>query len=168
MFTQPLMYKEIGGHKTVKQVYAAQLEAEGVVNAADVAAMDAALRENLDKALEAATNYKPNKADWLEGRWAGFTVAPGEEDRKGTNAVELDQLMSVGRAISELPKSFELNRKLVRQLQEKRKTIETGKDIDWATGEALAWGTLLAEGTPVRLSGQESGRGPLSQRSEER
>ncbi len=164
MFTQPLMYKEIGGHRTVKEVYAGQLEAEGVVSAADVAAMDGALREKLDKALEAATNYKPNKADWLEGKWAGFTVAPGEEDRKGVTAVELDQLVSVGRAISEAPKNFDLNRKITRQLLEKRKTIDTGENIDWATGEALAFGTLLAEGTPVRLSGQDSGRGTFSQR----
>ena len=164
MFTQPHMYKEIGGHKTVKEVYAARLEAEGVVTVSDVAAMDAELRGKLDKALEAATNYKPNKADWLEGKWAGFTEAPGEEDRKGTTAVEVDTLLSVGHAISEPPKDFDLNRKITRQLLEKRKTIDTGKDIDWATGEALAFGTLLAEGTPVRLSGQDSGRGTFSQR----
>src|SRR4029077_16521935 len=139
MFTQPLMYKEIGGHKTVKQVYAAQLEAEGVVNAADVAAMDAALRENLDKALEAATNYKPNKADWLEGKWSGFTVAPGEEDRKGATAIETELFQKVGRAISEPPQDFDLHRKIARRLQERRKTIDAGRDIDWATGEALAF-----------------------------
>ena len=164
MFTQPLMYKEIGAHPSVKEVYAAALEAEGVVTAEEVAAMDAALREKLDKALEAAANYKPNKADWLEGKWAGFTVAPGEEDRKGVTAVDLDRLKSVGQAISEPPKNFDLNRKITRQLQEKRKTIDTGENIDWATGEALAFGTLLSEGTPVRLSGQDSGRGTFSQR----
>jgi 2-oxoglutarate dehydrogenase E1 component len=164
MFTQPLMYKMIAGHKSVKEVYAARLEAEGVVTPPEVAALDAELREKLDKALEAAAQYKPNKADWLEGRWAGFTVAPGEEDRKGATAVELDQLLAVGRTISEPPKTFDLNRKIARLLQEKRKAIETGKDIDWATGEALAWGTLLAEGTPVRLSGQDSCRGTFSQR----
>ena len=164
MFTQPLMYKEIAGHKSVKEVYAARLEAEGVVTSAEVAKLDAELREKLDKALEAASQYKPNKADWLEGRWAGLTVAPGEEDRKGVTAVELDRLRSVGHAISEAPKTFDLNRKIARQLQEKRKTIDTGENIDWATGEALAWGTLLAEGTPVRLSGQDSGRGTFSQR----
>jgi 2-oxoglutarate dehydrogenase E1 component len=164
MFTQPLMYKEIGAHRSVKEIYAAKLEAEGVVTAEEVAALDEALREKLDKALEAASNYKPNKADWLEGKWAGITVAPGEEDRKGVTAVELDRLKAVGHAISEAPKNFELNRKIVRQLQEKRKTIDTGENIDWATGEALAFGTLLAEGTPVRLSGQDSGRGTFSQR----
>ena len=164
MFTQPLMYKEIGGHKTVKEVYAARLEAEGVVTAAEVAQRDAELREKLDKALEAASQYKPNKADWLEGRWAGLTVAPGEEDRKGVTAVDLDRLISVGHALTEVPKGFDLNRKIARQLQEKRKTIDTGEHIDWATGEALAFGTLLAEGTPVRLSGQDSGRGTFSQR----
>ena len=164
MFTQPMMYKEIGRHKTVKEVYSASLVAAGVVNADEVKAMDAALRDKLDKALEAATNYKPNKADWLEGRWAGLTEAPGEEDRKGTTAVETEKLLAVGRALSDPPGNFDLNRKIARQLQEKRKTIDSGEGIDWATGEALAWGTLLAEGTPVRLSGQDSGRGTFSQR----
>ena len=164
MFTQPLMYKEIAKHRTVKQVYSDQLVSAGVVSTSEVQAMDSALREKLDKALEAAANYKPNKADWLEGKWAGLTIAPGEEDRKGVTAVDTDLLLKVGRAISEPPKDFDLNRKIIRQLQEKRKTIDTGRDIDWATGEALAFGTLLAEGTPVRLSGQDSGRGTFSQR----
>jgi len=164
MFTQPLMYKKIAGHKSVKEVYAGRLEAEGVVTPAEVAQLDAALREKLDKALEAASQYKANKADWLEGRWAGLTVAPGEEDRKGTTAVELDELRSVGHALCETPKNFDLNRKIARQLQEKRKTIDTGENLDWSTGEALAFGTLLAEGTPVRLSGQDSGRGTFSHR----
>src|SRR5258708_38263169 len=93
-----------------------------------------------------------------------MAVAPGEEARKGATAVDTEQLLAVGHAISELPKNFDLNRKIARQLQDKRKTIDTGRDIDWATGEALAWGTLLAEGTPVRLSGQDSGRGTFSQR----
>src|SRR3954468_7452770 len=116
MFTQPLMYQQIGGHKSVKEVYAARLEAEGVVSAAEVQAMDAELRSKLDKALEAAANYKPNKADWLEGKWSGLTVAPGEEDRKGQTAVETDKLVSVGRALSEPPKNFDLNRKIARLL----------------------------------------------------
>src|SRR5258708_7111835 len=149
MFTQPLMYKQIGSHKTVKEVYATRLEAEGVTSAGEVHAMDAALREKLDNALEAATNYKPNKADWLEGKWSGFTEAPGEEDRKGATAVETDKLIAVGRALSEPPKNFDLNRKIARLLGEKRKTIDTAKDIDWATGEALSWCTLLANGAQV-------------------
>src|SRR5437764_13786781 len=93
-----------------------------------------------------------------------MTVATGEEDRYSINAVDTEKLLSVGRAISEPPANFELNRKITRLLQEKRKAIDTGRDIDWATGEALAFGTLLAEGTPVRLSGQDSGRGTFSQR----
>ena len=127
--------------------------------------MDAALREKLDKALEAATQYKPNKADWLEGRWAGLHGRAGRGGPQGHDRRRASSSCWRSAArISEPPKDFDLNRKIARLLQEKRKAIDTGKDIDWATGEALAWGTLLAEGTPVRLSGQDSGRGTFSQR----
>ena len=127
--------------------------------------MDAELRSKLDKALEAATNYKPNKADWLEGNWSGMTIAPGEEDRKGNTAVD-DRDAAVGR-----PRDHRAAQGLRAQPQDhaarcrrSARRSRTGKDIDWATAEALAFGTLLAEGTPVRLVGQDSARGTFSQR----
>ena len=153
MFTQPLMYKEIGAHKTVKEVYAARLEAEGVVTAADVAgARRRACARSSTRRSRRRTSYKPNKADWLEGtlgrphRRAGRGGPQGRDRGRARAAARRSATRS-----SEAPKGFDLNRKIARQLQEKRKTIETGEDIDWATGEALAFGTLLAEGTPVRL-----------------
>ena len=166
-------YEQVGNTKNVKAIkelkttralYADKLAAEGVITPYDAKQMWDSFAGTLEDSYQAAQTYKPNKADWLEGKWAGFTVAPGEEDRKGVTAVDLDRLKSVGQAISEPPKNFDLNRKITRQLQEKRKTIDTGENIDWATGEALAFGTLLSEGTPVRLSGQDSGRGTFSQR----
>ncbi len=167
MFTQPLMYNAIGRHKTVQQIYGEQLVKEGVLSEDELKIIDSEFREQLDKAFAAAAGYKPNKADWLEGAWTGLQQASGDE-RRGETAVTMDLLQQVGMAISEPPQNihanFNANRKIIRQLAEKRKMIETGQGIDWATAEALAFGTLLAEGTPVRLSGQDSGRGTFSQR----
>ena len=153
-FTQPLMYKEIGGHKTTQEVYAARLEAEGVVTAGGRRRRwTPSCARKLDKALEAATNYKPNKADWLEGNWSGIDDRAGRGGSQGHHRRRHRDAAGRSAARSpSRPRTSTLNRKIARQLQEKRKAIDTGKGIDWATGEALAFGTLLAEGTPVRLS----------------
>jgi 2-oxoglutarate dehydrogenase E1 component len=164
MFTQPLMYKRIGQHPSVQDVYAEKLIKSGVLTQQNLDGMVAGVRQRLDEAFAAAAAFRPNKADWLEGKWAGITTAPHEEDRKGDTGVDLEALRRIGRALSEPPPKFDLNRKITRQLADKRKTIEKGEGIDWATGEALAFATLLVEGTPVRLSGQDSGRGTFSHR----
>ncbi|MEX2455650.1 MAG: 2-oxoglutarate dehydrogenase E1 component [Rhodospirillaceae bacterium] len=163
-FTQPKMYKAIANHPTVRELYANQLIAEGVVSADDVAAINARVRKRLEEDFDASKSYKPNKADWLEGKWTGMTVAPSAEERKGRTEVDLDALREVGRAISTVPKSFNVNSKLRRFFDNRRKAIESGKGIDWATGESLAFGTLLAEDILVRLSGQDVARGTFSQR----
>ncbi|HEX3944275.1 MAG TPA: 2-oxoglutarate dehydrogenase E1 component, partial [Rhizomicrobium sp.] len=111
----------------------------------------------------AAKSHRPNHADWLDGRWTGFERAP-DGDRRGDTAVGNDVLQRVGRAITTVPEDFHLHRTIARQLQAKAKMLETGQALDWATGEALAFGTLLDEGYPVRLSGQDSSRGTFSQR----
>ena len=122
-----------------------------------------AFEAKLEQAYEAAASFKPNKADWLEGKWSGLATASGDE-RRGETAVEPNFLKEVGLKLCEVPASFHLNRKIARQLDAKRKAIETGMGIDWSTAESLAVGTLLCEGTPVRLSGQDCGRGTFSQR----
>ena len=125
--------------------------------------MAAEFTAKLEVEYEASKSYKPNKADWLEGAWTGLQAASGD-DRRGETAVPMELLKEVGAALSHAPEGFNLNRKLVRQLEAKNQAIESGEGIDWATAEALAFGTLCAEGTPVRLSGQDSGRGTFSQR----
>ena len=95
---------------------------------------------DLETQFAAAENYRPNKADWLEGAWAGFEPAP-DDDRRGDSAVPLDFLREVGRGLVSVPKGFHLNRKVARQLEAKRAALETGEGIDWATAEALAIGT---------------------------
>ncbi|HEX7968107.1 MAG TPA: 2-oxoglutarate dehydrogenase E1 component, partial [Stellaceae bacterium] len=162
-FTQPIMYRAIADHPTTRQIYAKRLIEEGVVAETEAEAMVNEFMAHLDTQFEAAKNYRPNKADWLEGAWSGLKVASGDL-RRGETAVPIEVLRDVGKAITAVPEGFNLNRKIARQLQAKRKAIEAAEGIDWSTAEALAFGTLCAEGTFVRLSGQDSGRGTFSQR----
>jgi 2-oxoglutarate dehydrogenase E1 component len=162
-FTQPLMYRTIARHPTTRQLYAQRLVAAGVMSEAEIEVMANGFIADLEAQFAAAESYRPNKADWLEGAWAGLGTAP-DDDRRGDTAVPLDFLREVGRGLVTVPEGFHLNRKIARQLEAKRAAIETGEGIDWATAEALAIGTLCAEGTHVRLSGQDSGRGTFSHR----
>jgi 2-oxoglutarate dehydrogenase E1 component len=162
-FTQPLMYRKIAEHPTTRELYAARLAATGVMPDADADDMAAVYRRRLDGEFDAAKHYKPNKADWLDGRWTGFSAASGEA-RCGKTAVDSRVLKKVGRALCEVPADFNPHRTIRRQLDAKHKAIAAGEGIDWATAEALAFGSLLLEGVPVRLSGQDCGRGTFSHR----
>ncbi|QJE73941.1 2-oxoglutarate dehydrogenase E1 component [Aerophototrophica crusticola] len=162
-FTQPLMYRAIKNQPTTRELYARQLVAEGVLSQEEADGIAKEFQAQLEADFQAATSFKPNKADWLEGKWQGLTTA-GNDDRRGQTAVGSDVLKEVGLAISKVPDGVAVNSKIVRQLKAKQEAVETGEGIDWATGEALAFGTLLVEGTPVRLSGQDVGRGTFSQR----
>ncbi len=163
MFTQPLMYSKIKDHATTREIYARQLVAEGVMSEAETQGMVDEFTKFLEDAFEATKSYKPNKADFLEGKWSGLKLASGD-DRRGDTAVSVDRLKHVGKTISSVPGDFTANSKIVRQLQTKAKMFETGEGIDWATAEALAFGTLVQDGFGIRLSGQDVGRGTFSQR----
>ncbi|MGA8078755.1 MAG: 2-oxoglutarate dehydrogenase E1 component [Xanthobacteraceae bacterium] len=164
-FTQPLMYKAIAKHPSTLEIYGDKLIAEGVVSAGEVDKMKAEWRDRLDIELDAALSYRANKADWLDGRWAGFKTAGDTDDpRRGKTGVEIAKLKEIGEKITTLPPDFHLHRTLTRFIDNRRKAIETGTGIDWSTGEALAFCTLLLDGHRVRLSGQDSERGTFSQR----
>ncbi|HEU4475982.1 MAG TPA: 2-oxoglutarate dehydrogenase E1 component [Methyloceanibacter sp.] len=162
-FTQPLMYQRIGKHPSVVQVYANRLIEEGLLTPEDVEKMQAGFRAYLEDEFAAGESYRPNRADWLDGKWSGIGHAE-EGARRGVTGVDLDLLKDVGRKLTSIPKSFTPHKTIVRILANRRKMIDEGKGIDWATAEALAFGTLLVEGYPVRLSGQDSERGTFSQR----
>ncbi len=162
-FTQPIMYRKIKDTPTTRELYAAQLINEGVVTQAEADAINHNFLAVMEQAYQDSAVYKPGKADWLEGKWHGFEAPPTEEPI-GKTGVALDTLREVGYALARVPQDFHLNPKIAKQLDAKREMIETGEGIDWATAEALAFGTLLLEGTPVRLSGQDCGRGTFSQR----
>ncbi|WP_169544168.1 2-oxoglutarate dehydrogenase E1 component [Sneathiella aquimaris] len=162
-FTQPLMYRTISQHPTTMQIYAKKLIEEGVVQESQVEGWIAEFKDYLEKQFETANSFKPNKADWFEGRWQGFERAD-QGARRGTTAVELDILREIGNKLTEIPENHNVHRTLQRVLKAKKKMIDTGENIDWATAEALAFGSLLKENYPVRLSGQDCGRGTFSQR----
>ena len=126
-FTQPKMYRAIADHPTVREIYTDQLIAEGVVTADQVVEIQEKVRARLDENFEASKFYKPNKADWLEGKWQGLTTAPSMEERKGQTDVSLDLLTEVGEAISTVPEDFNLNSKLRRFFDNRRKALEAGK-----------------------------------------
>jgi len=164
-FTQPLMYKKIRAHPSVLEIYSKKLIGEGVVTEGEVAKMRGDWRTRLDAEFEAAQGYKPNKADWLDGRWAGLKAAREVEDpRRGNTGVAAETLRAIAKKITVVPPDFHIHKTIQRFLDNRAKAIETGEGIDWATAEALAFCSLLKEGHPVRLSGQDSERGTFSQR----
>ncbi|MFY9287189.1 MAG: 2-oxoglutarate dehydrogenase E1 component [Alphaproteobacteria bacterium] len=162
-FTQPIMYRKIKDQPTTREVYAKKLVSEGSLPQAEVDKINSDFVAKLEQDFQAASGYKPNKADWLEGRWQGLEVASGE-DRNGNTGVEVNVLRDVGNAITRVPDGFNINPKIAKQLEAKREMMKSGEGIDWATAEALAFGSLAVEGTHVRLSGQDCGRGTFSQR----
>jgi 2-oxoglutarate dehydrogenase E1 component len=164
-FTQPLMYRKIASHPTTRRIYANRLIAQSIISEDEADQLITDFQARLESEFAAAKSYKVNKADWLEGKWSGLGALLDEEEmREDSTAASLELLSEVGRALTTVPDGFNVNRKIVRQLEAKQQMIRGGQGIDWATAEALAFGTLVAEGTPVRLAGQDSGRGTFSQR----
>ncbi len=163
MFTQPRMYRVIKKHTPVATRYADRLVAEEILTEQQVDEMRSGFRAHLESEFTAADHYKPNKADWLDGRWSSIGFAE-DEARRGNTGVDLNILRDIGRRLTKVPGDFNAHKTVKRLLNRRFEMIEQGKGIDWSMAEHLAFGTLLAEGFPVRLSGQDSERGTFSQR----
>ncbi|MEM6739930.1 MAG: 2-oxoglutarate dehydrogenase E1 component, partial [Pseudomonadota bacterium] len=163
MFTNPLMYKRIKKHKTTLSLYTERLVQDGLIPEGEIEDMKAAFQAHLAEEFESGKEYKPNKADWLDGRWSHLDRRPDDYQR-GETAISPETLEQVGAALTRLPESYPVHKTVARILDAKAQMFETGKGFDWATGEALAFGSLLTEGYPVRLAGQDSTRGTFSQR----
>ena len=163
MFTQPLMYKKIKGHPPVQKLYADRLINDGIVEREDVDKWIADFDKFLDEEFEAGKTYSADRADWLDGKWSGLGL-PENDERRGNTAVEIDTLKRIGKSITTPPADSKPHRTLARVYEARNKAIDSGQGLDWATAEALAFGSLLDEGFPIRLSGQDSGRGTFSQR----
>jgi 2-oxoglutarate dehydrogenase E1 component len=162
-FTQPLMYAKIKDHPSTRELYSQRLVAEGVVTQAEVDQMIADLEVFLDQEFEAGKTYHADKADWLDGAWAGLGLPDGDE-RRGETSVPLAKLREIGLKLTTIPASVNIHRTLKRVIDQRQEAITKGVDLDWATAESLAFGALVDEGFPVRLSGQDSARGTFSQR----
>jgi 2-oxoglutarate dehydrogenase E1 component len=165
-FTQPLMYRRIRSHASILEFYAKRLIADGIVTEAEVEEMKSAWRAKLDAEFDGAQGYKPNKADWLDGRWAGLKAVREDVDdpRRGQTGLAVEMIREIGTRITEVPEGFNVHRTIQRFLDNRKKMLESGEGFDWASGEALAFGSLLLEGHRVRLSGQDVERGTFSQR----
>ena len=163
MFTNPAMYKTIKGHKTTLQLYTDRLVADGLVPEGEIEEMKAAFQAHLNEEFEVGKNFKPNKADWLDGKWSGLEIE-GAEYNAGATGIAPETMAEIGTALTRAPEGFELHKTVGRLLETKKQMFETGEGFDWATGEALAFSSLLVEGHPVRLAGQDSTRGTFSQR----
>jgi 2-oxoglutarate dehydrogenase E1 component len=165
-FTQPLMYRKIRSHPAIVELYSKKLLSEGIVTEAEVEEMKSSWRSKLDAEFDIAGSYKPNKADWLDGRWSGLKAVREDQDdpRRGQTGVSVETLQQIGKALTTIPEGFHLHRTIQRFLDNRKKMLETGEGFDWAMAEALAFGSLLLEGHRVRLSGQDVERGTFSSR----
>ncbi|MEM6475309.1 MAG: 2-oxoglutarate dehydrogenase E1 component [Pseudomonadota bacterium] len=166
-FTQPLMYEAIGKHPKVSKHYEARLIEEGVIESGHRDGVASEFNALLEEEFQAAKSYSANEADWFGGRWAGLNkpVDPETARRNIATAIEPKMFESLGRVLTDVPDNHAIHRTLGRVLKAKREMFDDDNvHFDWATGEALAFGSLVMEGYGVRLSGQDSGRGTFSQR----
>lgn len=163
MFTNPIMYNKIKKQKTSLALYTERLVKDGLIPEGEVEDLKAAFQARMNDEFEAGKTYKPNKADWLDGRWSHLDKR-GEEYQRGKTAIAEDTFTEIGHALCRVPEQHPVHKTVKRLLAAKENMFATGQGFDWATGEALAFGSLLTEGYPVRLAGQDSTRGTFSQR----
>ena len=171
-FTQPKMYQAIALHPTTRQIYTQQILEKGLMTEGEVLSITQKYEESLRTEYEKVMQLNNTaagvaKAEWLEGTWTG--IKPSEyrdddDDIHTITGIDREKLKQIGRANFRIPEGFNIHPRIARLFEPKRQTLEKGEAIDWATGEALAIGSLLLEGNPVRLSGQDCGRGTFSQR----
>ena len=165
-FTQPLMYAQIRKHPRVSDIYSERLKTKGVIEAGTAPAMRGEFTAQLDEEFEAGKSYAANEADWFAGRWSGLhkPADPETARRNVETAITTKLFDSLGRTLTTVPDDLTVHKTLQRVLDAKTKMFSGEDTLDWATAEALAFGSLVTEGYGVRLSGQDSGRGTFSQR----
>ena len=161
-FTQPLMYKKIRAHPTTLNIYGKKLVQEGTLSESEFNKMNTDFKQLLENQFKTAKDYKP-KLNWFEGTWSRYQPTKGK-DKKGVTGVKNDKIKKISGKINSIPSKIFAHKTIERVFSQRAKTVAEGKNIDWSTAESLAFGTLLEEGFPVRLVGQDSGRGTFSQR----
>ena len=160
-YTQPLMYAKIKDHPSLEKIYSQKLIAEGTISAEEYQKMAAEFHAHLAAEFELAKQYKPLEPDWLKADWS--QIKNGDKVAVKT-AVAKEKLQELIAKTTQIPAEFHANSKIAKQLEGRKQAVIEGKDIDWGCGEALAFASLLEEGYPVRITGQDSGRGTFSHR----
>src|SRR5262249_21724477 len=162
-FTQPVLYKEIAAHPSVRQLYLERLVAEEVISADEASKNATELREVFDAALDYARDFMPRQQVFaLGGVWKGFQWAG--DDWNAQTATSLEQLQQVVDGALRVPQGFARHSKVERLYEQRAEMLRADGKVDSGCAERLALGTLLLEGTRVRLSGQDSERGTFSHR----
>jgi len=161
-FTQPLMYEKIKSHPSPVKVYGSKLVNENTISNEDLNNSIKNFKDLLDNQFKNAKDYKP-KIEWFEGTWSAYKPEKGK-DKRGLSGVDSDKLLEISEKINIVPPELNLHKTIAKILNLRMASVRRGSGIDWSTAEALAFGSLLEEGYPVRLVGQDSGRGTFSQR----
>jgi 2-oxoglutarate dehydrogenase E1 component len=161
-FTQPLMYEKIRSHPTTLKLYGQKLTQEQIFTEEGVNQKIKTFKDLLDDQFKTAKDYKP-KIEWFEGTWSRYKPEKGK-DKRGVTGVDKKIIKSISDRINVIPSEINPHKTVAKVFDLRKKSIDTEKNIDWATAESLAFATLLKEGYPVRLVGQDSGRGTFSQR----
>jgi 2-oxoglutarate dehydrogenase E1 component len=164
MFTNPQMYTSIRKQKSTLQLYTERLVRDGLIPEGEIEDMKAAFQARLNEEFEVGKSFQPNKADWLDGRWKNLATKDLNNYQRGETWIKAETLAEVGAALTRVPEGFDIHKTVARQLDAKREMFAKGQGFDWATAEALAFGSLQTEGFAVRLSGQDCTRGTFSQR----
>ncbi|MCH2169707.1 2-oxoglutarate dehydrogenase E1 component [Myxococcota bacterium] len=163
-FTQPLLYEKIRARNSVRERYTQELLELGILRADDVSRIESDLKNQLSQALEGIQTRPPGPDEPYEprGPWTGYSrTLPIEDPETG---IAEDRLLQLAEQIGSVPEGFSLHPKLATVLEKRRKCVSDSLPIDWGTAELLAFGSLVLEGTPVRLTGQDSVRGTFSHR----
>ena len=163
-FTQPLMYEKIRDRPTIRAIYTDKLIASGELTSEEAETIAETFRDKLQAVYDEVHDHaaKIPGTPGFGGSWKGYK--PNYSFAPVDTGVPAETLKQITKATSTIPDGFHVNPKIKRQLDARLKTIESGEGIDWGFAETLAFGSLLAEGIPVRLSGQDSRRGTFSHR----
>jgi 2-oxoglutarate dehydrogenase E1 component len=161
-FTQPLMYKKIRSHPSPVKVYGKNLIEEKIISNEDLENVIKKFKDLLDDQFKNAKDYKP-KIAWFEGTWSAYKPEKGK-DKRGVTGADTKKLLEISEKINSSSDDLNLHKTIVKILNNRKEVVKSGHNIDWSTAESLAFGSLLEEGYPVRLVGQDSGRGTFSQR----
>lgn len=160
-FTQPAMYEVIARHLSVKTLYEQKLLTQGFITKESLDQWVIERKEHLEDAYkksEISNNYVVN---WMQEKWENYKIGPLQSIESDQT---VDQLKSLLKHLIFVPKDFAIHKRMDRILGAKKEMVDGKEKLDWGTAESLAFATILKEGHPIRLSGQDSGRGTFSQR----